>query len=111
MQPLLVITNCPDHDVAARIAENLVRARLAACVNILPPCTSIYHWQGRMETAREVTLLIKTRRDLYPELEQAICREHPYELPEVVAVPLSEGLAPYLDWVAAETRAPSPPLS
>jgi periplasmic divalent cation tolerance protein len=109
MQPLLVITNCPDHDVAMRIAANLVRARLAACVNALSPCTSIYHWQGEIETAQEVTLLIKTREDLYARVQEAIRSEHPYELPEIVAVPVVLGLPGYLDWIAAETAAPATP--
>ncbi|MDP1717574.1 MAG: divalent-cation tolerance protein CutA [Burkholderiales bacterium] len=100
---IMVITNLPDRDAAVRMAEMLVEKRLAACVNVLAACTSVYRWQGAIETAQEVPLLIKTRGALYPEVEAAIREAHPYELPEIVAVPLCYGLPGYLEWVAAET--------
>lgn len=101
---LIVLTNCPDADTAGRIASLLVEKRLAACVNILAPCSSVYRWEGKVERATEVPLLAKTTRAGYPALEAAIREAHPYELPEIVAVPLSAGLPDYLSWVAAETR-------
>lgn len=104
MEPLLVITNLPDQDSAARVAKSLIDSRLAACVNILAPCTSVYRWQGQIETAAEIPLLIKTLAVHYSKVEAAIRKLHPYELPEIIAVPLSAGLPEYLDWVAAETH-------
>lgn len=103
METLLVFTNAPDAASAQSLAVNLVERRLAACVNILAPCHSVYRWQGKIETAEEVPLLIKTTRHRYAALEQAIRAQHGYELPEIVAVPVSSGLPAYLDWVAAET--------
>jgi periplasmic divalent cation tolerance protein len=103
MSELIVITNAPDRDVALKIARALIERKLAACVNILAECTSVYRWQGKLETATEVPLLIKTRAAIYPEVEAAIKSLHPYELPEIVAVPIERGLAAYLEWVGAET--------
>ncbi len=102
-QILMVMTNAPDNATAHTLARSLVDAKLAACVNILHGVHSVYRWQGRVEEATEVTLLIKTTRRHYPQLQQALVAAHPYDLPEVVAWPLSEGYAPYLNWVAAET--------
>jgi periplasmic divalent cation tolerance protein len=107
MDAILVITNLPDREAALGVAERLVAERLAACVNVLGECTSVYRWKGEMERAGEVTLLIKTRGALYPRVEDAIRAQHPYELPEIVAVPICAGLPGYLQWIAAET-APSP---
>lgn len=100
---LLVLTNLPDEASAHALAEHLVDARLAACVNLLAPCTSVYRWQGAVERATEVPLLIKTTAAAYAALEAAIRARHPYELPEIVAVPVVLGLPDYLSWVAAET--------
>lgn len=100
---LLVLTNLPDADRARQLAKHLIEIRLAACINLMAPCTSIYRWQGKVETANETLLLIKTTRSRYPALEAAIQTLHPYELPEIVAVPIAAGLPPYLDWVTAET--------
>jgi periplasmic divalent cation tolerance protein len=102
---VLVITNLPDEQSAAKLAQQLVEARVAACVNQLAPCTSTYRWQGNIETATEVPLLIKTTRAAYPRLEQLIRAAHPYELPEIIAVPVTTGLPAYLDWVSRETNA------
>lgn len=101
--PLIVLTNLPDEASARALAEHLVDARLAACVNLLAPCTSVYRWQGAIERATEVPLLIKTTAAAYAALEAAIRARHPYELPEIVAVPVVLGLPDYLRWVAAET--------
>lgn len=104
METLLVLTNLPDRASAERLAHALVEARLAACVNILAPCRSFYPWKGKTEDAQEHPMLIKTARDRYAALEAAIRASHPYELPEIVAVPLAAGYSAYLDWVVAETR-------
>lgn len=103
---LLVLTNCPDEETADRIATSLVENRLAACVNALAPVESTYRWQGAVEQAIEVPLLIKCTQDRYPALEEAIRQLHPYTVPEIVAIPVVAGFAPYLRWVAEETTPP-----
>jgi periplasmic divalent cation tolerance protein len=106
MASLLVLTNLPDRMSAEALAAALIEARLAACVTILAPCRSIYRWQGKVETSDEIPLLIKTTEARYAALEAAIRAQHPYELPEVIAIPITHGLPDYLGWVAAETRLP-----
>ena len=101
---ILVLTSLPDGDSARRLARELVEARLAACVQIGAPVESLYHWRGRLETATEIPLSIKTRADVWPDLERAIRERHPYELPEIVAVPIIDALPDYLAWIDAETR-------
>ena len=101
---LLVITNLPDAQAAAKLAQQLVESRAAACVNQLAPCTSTYRWQGKIETATEVPLLIKTSKAAYPRLEKLIREEHPYELPEIIAVSVDAGLPDYLDWVKGASK-------
>jgi periplasmic divalent cation tolerance protein len=101
---LLVITNLPDRASAERMAQALIDNRAAACINILAECISVYRWQGKVENATEVPLLIKTTQAAYPRLEQLIRELHPYELPEIVAVPVSTGLPGYLQWVTEETQ-------
>ncbi len=100
---LVVITNAPDRDTADKIARALVEARLAACVNIMSPCASVYRWQGVVENAEEVPLFIKTTVERYAAAEALIRSLHPYELPEILAVPAAQGLPGYLAWVEAET--------
>lgn len=107
-QTLLILTNLPDAASAQALGERLVGERLAACVNILAPCRSIYRWQGAVESAGEVPLLIKTTAARYAALEAAIRAGHPYELPEIIAVPVTRGLPDYLSWVEAETTSGSP---
>ena len=102
---ILVLTNLPDRDSAQRVAQALIENRTAACVNILAECNSVYRWQGKIETAREIPLLIKSTRAAYPRLEATIRAHHPYELPEIIAVPVSAGFPGYLQWVAQETQA------
>jgi periplasmic divalent cation tolerance protein len=104
-QALLVITNLPDRASAERIAASLVTTGVAACVNVLAECASVYRWQGKIEHASEVPLLIKTTRAAYPQLESALRKLHPYEVPEIIALPVSAGLPEYLNWVAQETQA------
>jgi periplasmic divalent cation tolerance protein len=103
---VLVFTNLPDREAALSLAEALVDKRLAACVNVLGGCTSVYRWEGAVERAEEVPVMIKTRAARYPEVEALIRSLHPYELPEVVAVPVVRGLPDYLEWVAEETAIP-----
>ncbi len=103
MQILIVFTHLPDAAGAQALARLLVEQRLAACVNILTPCHSVYRWQDKMESAIEVPMLIKTTAERYNALEAAIRAHHPYELPEIVAVPVECGLPDYLAWVAAQT--------
>jgi periplasmic divalent cation tolerance protein len=102
---ILVLTHLPGHAAAMELARALVTERLAACVNVGAPVQSMYHWQGQIETADEIPVTIKTRASLYLRVEAAIRASHPYELPEIIAVPLLDGLRPYLDWLAAETVA------
>jgi periplasmic divalent cation tolerance protein len=102
---LLVLTNCPDEATAARIRRELVQARLAACVNQLGPVQSTYRWQGEVEEASEIALLIKTTRERYLALEARLRQLHPYSIPEIVAIPIEQGGSDYLAWVDAETRA------
>lgn len=101
---LLVLTNVPDRAVAERLADMLIEKRLAACVNILAPCRSVYRWKDAVQHDEEHPMLIKTTAERYAEMEKALRAGHPYELPEIIAVPVERGLAAYLDWVDAETR-------
>ncbi|MBI3147014.1 MAG: divalent-cation tolerance protein CutA [Betaproteobacteria bacterium] len=103
MKILLVLTQYPDLASAEKLAALLVERRLAACVNIGSATRSLYHWRGKTEIATEYPLQIKTTDARYSEVEEAIRRNHPYELPEVIAVPLCAGLPEYLDWVRGET--------
>lgn len=100
---IVIFTNLPDRQAAIKLAQELIERRLAACVNVLQEGTSIYRWKEAIETAQEVPVMIKTRTLLYGEVEATIRRLHPYELPEVVAVPVVRGLPEYLEWVATET--------
>ena len=101
---LLVLTNLPDRAVAEKLAAMLIGKQLAACVNILAPCRSVYRWKGAVQHDEEHPMLIKTTKDRYADLEAAIRAGHPYELPEIIAIPLSGGLPAYLEWVDSETR-------
>lgn len=103
MSALLVLTNLPDRAAAEALAAQLVERRVAACVNIMPPCRSVYRWRGAVQHDEEHPLLIKTTLERYAALEQAIRAGHPYELPEIVAVPIERGLPEYLRWLAEET--------
>jgi len=104
MDALLVLTNLPDRAAAEKLADALVEKRVAACVNILAPCRSVYHWKGAVQREEEHPMLIKTTAERYPELEAAIRAGHPYELPEIIAVPIGRGLPAYLEWVVSETK-------
>jgi periplasmic divalent cation tolerance protein len=100
---LLVITTLPNADAAAELAKNVVGERLAACANLIPALRSIYKWQGKVQDENEVLVLFKTRQQHYENLKSRILELHPYELPEVLAIPVEQGYAAYLDWLAAET--------
>jgi periplasmic divalent cation tolerance protein len=104
MSVLVVITNLPDRAAAEKLADALIEQRVAACVNILAPCRSVYRWKDAVQHDEEHPMLIKTTEERYPALEAAIRAGHPYELPEIIAVPAERGLPAYLDWVAGETR-------
>ena len=96
---LVVYCTCPDHEAALKLANSLVDEALAACINILPGLTSIYRWEGERKTGTEELLMIKTTRERYPSLEARIEALHPYELPEIIAVPIKTGLPAYLNWI------------
>jgi periplasmic divalent cation tolerance protein len=98
---LVVLCTCPDKDSADRLAVVLVEQGLAVCVNIVTGLRSVYRWQGAIETAEEQLLLAKTSTRHFAMVEQAIRAHHPYELPEVVAVPLTAGSKDYLSWLEA----------
>ena len=95
----LVLTTCPDAQAAEHIAKTLVTERLAACVNILPLTQSIYLWKGQVESAAEQLLLIKSMARMYRAIQKRILELHPYELPEVIAVPIAGGFSDYLAWL------------
>lgn len=101
MSAILVHCTCPDEACAALIAHALVAERLAACVNRITGVVSSYRWQGQVRADAEVLLLIKTTRERFAALRDRIVALHPYELPEVIAVDIDQGSAPYLDWIAA----------
>ena len=103
-QFILVMTNVPGLSVARVLGRQLVEQKLAACVNQLPGVRSIYRWQGALEEADEVTLLIKTTQARYTELEAAINLLHPYQVPEIIVLPFAGGSQPYLDWIVQETK-------
>ncbi|MCY2960833.1 MAG: divalent-cation tolerance protein CutA [Planctomycetota bacterium] len=100
---VVVFSSAPDAEVAKRIARALVERRIAACVQVLPGLHSTYRWQGAIEEASEVLLLVKTRRSRLGDLELALRQLHPYEVPECVAVEAAHVAAPYRAWVLAET--------
>lgn len=104
MEPLLVLTNLPDVASAEKLARALIESRAAACVNVLAACRSIYQWQGAVETATEIPLLIKTTAENYPQVEAIVRTQHPYDVPELIAIPITHGLPAYLDWLATETE-------
>ena len=95
----LVLTTCPDKAIAERVAQALVQEGLAACVNILPPMHSIYRWKGKIEVANEQLLIIKSSSARFAAIRERIQALHPYELPEIIAVPIADGLPGYLAWL------------
>ena len=96
----LVLTTCPNEQVAKKIAEHLVREKLAACVNILPNITSVYHWKNELQYDNELQLLIKTNRDKFTLLNARINELHPYDVVEVIALNIQQGDNHYLNWIS-----------
>jgi periplasmic divalent cation tolerance protein len=99
-EALLVLCTFPDPDTAARIARQLVDQKCAACANLLPAVESIYWWEGKVENAQETLVLFKTSRASYPALEATLRELHPYDVPEIIALPIEQGLPKYLSWVS-----------
>src|SRR4051794_18610720 len=101
---IVVLSTCASHADGERVARALVEGRLAACVNVVPGLRSYYRWQGALETSDEVLLLIKSSRELFDELKLALEKLHPYEVPEIVALPIVAGAENYLQWMSAGLR-------
>ncbi len=101
---LVVLVTTPTPEKAAELARALVEARLAACGNVVPGLRSIYRWEGKVQDDAEALLLLKTTRDRLEALRERVLALHPYRVPEVIALPIEAGSAPYLAWIAAETR-------
>lgn len=95
----IILCTSPDKESAEKIAHQLINDKIAACINILPGLTSIFRWQGKIETEQEHLLLIKTRKDRYQAVEKSIQTNHPYEIPEIIAIPIEKGLAEYMQWI------------
>ena len=102
---MVVFSTAPDAEVAQRIGTALVEERLAACVNVLEGITSIYGWKGSVQREREVLMVMKTTSDIVDRLRARLVEQHPYEVPEVLALDVSDGHGPYLDWVRSVVRA------
>jgi periplasmic divalent cation tolerance protein len=101
---LLILCTVPDHKTAQHLAGQLIEEGWAACVNISAPVTSLYRWRGKLEQSDEIQLFIKTTQEHYPACESAIRAAHPYELPEIIAVPVEHGLDDYVNWVERCTK-------
>jgi len=101
---VVVLVTCPTPAVGRRLARELVRLRLAACVNVLPGVESVFRWRGKVDRSREALLVIKTTRARFAALRRKVLSLHPYDLPEVIALPVAAGHPPYLRWVASSVR-------
>jgi periplasmic divalent cation tolerance protein len=95
----VVLCTCPDMETATQLANHIVGAKLAACVNIIPHLTSIYSWNNKIEKTSEILLIIKTTLQFYKALEVYLADAHPYECPEIIALPIEQGLTGYLKWI------------
>lgn len=104
----VVLCTCPDQERALTIGAALVEQRLAACVNLVPGLVSLYRWQGALQQDAEVLLLMKTRGDRLADLTEVLRRLHPYDLPEIIALPIVSGLPAYLQWIDQCTQAAPP---
>lgn len=102
---VVVLITAPNEDAAATIANELVASRLAACVNIIRNIRSIYRWQGNIEDEGEVLMIAKTKKEHFHALEKRVRELHPYTVPEIIAIPIIEGSAEYLQWLSTETAA------
>jgi periplasmic divalent cation tolerance protein len=96
---VMIFCTCATSEQALTIGDSLIEARLAACVNVLPPVHSIYRWEGKVETADEVLLMIKTTRERFPAVRDRIAQLHTYDTPEIIAVPVLDGSDKYLAWL------------
>tara|TARA_R110002096_G_scaffold29509_11_gene89000 strand:+ start:3762 stop:4088 length:327 start_codon:yes stop_codon:yes gene_type:complete len=101
---LLVFTTFPNSEIAQKLGTELVEKQLAACVNLLSPATSIYAWKGNLETETEIPAMLKTTRAAFPNLEAELRERHPYDVPEIIAVPIEAGSADYLAWIREQVR-------
>jgi len=108
---IVVMTTCASADEAHKIARHLLEARVAACVSISSTVRSLYHWQGAIQDESEYLLIIKSRRDLMDRLKNEVRAIHSYTTPELVALPIVDGLPAYLEWMDRELAAPSGPLA
>lgn len=108
---VVAFSTCSTQDEAVAIARRLLEARLAACVSISQPVRSLYHWQGAVQDDAEFMLVIKSRRDLVPQLAAALRAAHSYTTPELVVLPILDGLPDYLSWLDAELAPPPAPLA
>jgi len=104
MSAIIIYCTCPDIEIADKISRSLIRQHMAACVNQINGVTSIYEWNGKIEHGNEVLLLIKSTMARFDAIETLIRQEHPYELPELVAVPITKGMPEYLDWITQCTK-------
>lgn len=100
---MLVLTTLPNSDAASELARSVVNEKLAACANVLPAVRSIYRWQGKVQDENEVLVLFKTPQEHFERLKARILELHPYEVPEVLAIPVEQGYQAYLDWLSQET--------
>jgi periplasmic divalent cation tolerance protein len=100
---IVVLCTCPDNTSARQLAQTLLSEKLAACVNLIPQVTSLYYWQGKMEESQEVQLVIKTRRTMFGVLQERLLALHPYEVPEILGLPILCGHPAYLQWVQEQT--------
>lgn len=103
-QVLVILVTAVNQEEAVRIGEGMVNAKLAACANIIPRIQSIYRWKGKVVKAREALLILKSTKPRYRALEKAIKAMHTYETPEIIALPIQEGLDQYMGWVRSETH-------
>ncbi len=106
---IVVVSNCGSEAEARKIAESLVEKRLAACVTWVPAAQSVYRWQGTIESSTEILLMIKSTRAAFPDLRLELLKLHSYETPEILALPVVDGSASYLDWIDREVVLPSTP--
>jgi periplasmic divalent cation tolerance protein len=101
--PVIVLVTCPDEKCADKITDSVLEGKLAACVNRIPGIESKYLWKGKTESGRESLLIIKTRENLVNKIEEAVKENHPYDVPEIIALPITAGSKAYLDWIESET--------
>jgi len=105
---IIALSTCPDAALGTAIAAKIVESGLAACVNLVPAVVSVYRWEQRIQKDDECLMVIKTTENAFPRLRDWLDERHPYELPELVAVPVTDGLPAYLAWVAGEVAPPAP---